>query len=96
MPRYAASSFLLHLSALLGCALAQAKGLDSTEQRIIRAADARQAQSLELLAEVVNIPSATENHAGVRKSAGSTNAPTSAGRATSSQYTAAPAASGRS
>jgi glutamate carboxypeptidase len=67
MPRYAASSFLLHLSALLGCALAQAKGLDSTEQRIVRAADARQAQSLELLAEVVNIPSATENHAGVRK-----------------------------
>ena len=67
MPRNAASSVLLLVHALLGCALVQAKGLDSTEQRIVRAADARQAQSLELLAEVVNIPSATENHAGVRK-----------------------------
>jgi glutamate carboxypeptidase len=67
MPRNAASCSLLFLSVLLGCALAQAKGLDSTEQRIVRAADARQTKSLELLAEVVNIPSATENHAGVRK-----------------------------
>lgn len=67
MPRNAASSVLLLVYALLGCALVQAQGLDSTEQRVVRAADARQAQSLELLAEVVNIPSATENHAGVRK-----------------------------
>jgi glutamate carboxypeptidase len=67
MPRNAATCSLLLWSTLLGCALVQAKGLDSTEQRIVRAADARQTQSLELLAEVVNIPSATENHAGVRK-----------------------------
>jgi len=67
MPRFAASSILLLLSALPGCAMVQAKGLDSIEQGIVRAADARQPQSLELLAEVVNIPSATENHAGVRK-----------------------------
>ena len=67
MPRYTATRSLLLLCALLGCAMVRAKGLDSTEQRIVRAADERQAQSLELLAEVVNIPSATENHAGVRK-----------------------------
>jgi glutamate carboxypeptidase len=67
MPRDVATRRLLVLFALLGCAMVQAKGLDSTEQRIVRAADARQAQSLGWLADVVDIPSATENHAGVRK-----------------------------
>ena len=94
MPRCADSGLRLLLSALFGCAVVQAMVPDLTEQRIVRAADARQAQSLEWLAQVVNIPSATENHAGVRKSAGSTNAPTSAGRATSSRSIAVPAASG--
>lgn len=67
MPRTAATRVLLLLFAWLGCGTAQARELDATEQRIVRAADARQGQSLELLAEVVDIPSATENHAGVRK-----------------------------
>jgi len=55
------------LSALIVSATAQAAGLDAREERIVRAVDAGQAQSLALLAETVNIPSATENHPGVRK-----------------------------
>ena len=67
MLRTAATRDLLLLIAWLGCATAQAKDLDPVEQRIVRAADARHGPSLEVLAEVVDIPSATENHAGVRK-----------------------------
>ncbi len=55
------------LCALLGCATAAAAGLSPTERGIVRAADADQEAMLRLIAETVNIPSATENHAGVRK-----------------------------
>jgi glutamate carboxypeptidase len=58
---------VLLLSTLIGSATAQAAGLDAREQRIVGAVDARQAQWPELLAESVDIPSATENHPGVRK-----------------------------
>ena len=44
-----------------------AAGLDGRERRIVRAVDARQAAALELLAETVDLASATENHAGVRR-----------------------------
>jgi glutamate carboxypeptidase len=67
MTRIAAARGLLLLFVSLCCTTAPARGIDPIEQRIVRAADARQGQSLELLAEVVDIPSATENHAGVRK-----------------------------
>ena len=53
--------------ALLCCVAAQALALDAKEKRIVRAVDDRQAQALGLLAETVDIDSATENHAGVRK-----------------------------
>jgi glutamate carboxypeptidase len=52
--------------ALLCCIAAQALALDAKEKRIVRAVDERQAQALGLLAETVDIDSATENHAGVR------------------------------
>ena len=55
------------IAALLFCVAAQALALDAKEKRIVRAVDARQAQAIGLLAETVNIQSATENHAGVRK-----------------------------
>ena len=55
------------IAALLCCVAAQALALDAKEKRIVRAVDARQAQALGLLAETVDIDSATENHAGVRK-----------------------------
>lgn len=56
------------LALTLLCSLAtQALALDSTEKRIVRGVDARQAQALALLAETVDIQSATENHAGVRR-----------------------------
>lgn len=58
---------LLVLSVALGGAAAQGSGLDGKERRIVQAIAARQEQSLDLLAEVVDIPSATENHPGVRK-----------------------------
>lgn len=45
----------------------QAAALSSTERRIVRAIDARQDDAVALLAETVDIPSATENHAGVRR-----------------------------
>jgi glutamate carboxypeptidase len=40
---------------------------DAPEERIVRAVDARQAAALDLLAETINLESATENHAGVRR-----------------------------
>ena len=57
----------LPMVALLCCVAAQALALDATEKRIVRAVEDRQAQALRLLAETVDIDSATENHAGVRK-----------------------------
>ena len=57
----------LPMVALLCCIAAQALALDAKEKRIVRAVDERQAQALDLLAETVDIDSATENHAGVRK-----------------------------
>jgi len=57
---------LLILTLLCGLA-GEASALDSTEKRIVRGVDARQPQALALLAETVDIPSATENHAGVRR-----------------------------
>jgi glutamate carboxypeptidase len=55
------------IAAMLCCVAAQALALDAKEKRIVRAVDDRQAQALGLLAETVDIDSATENHAGVRK-----------------------------
>ncbi len=55
------------LSALLCCASAQAFALDAVETRIVRAVNAEEAQAIELLAETVDIESATENRPGVRK-----------------------------
>ena len=55
------------LAALLCLASAHASALDAMEKRIVQAVDARPAQALDLLAETVNIQSATEDHAGVRK-----------------------------
>jgi glutamate carboxypeptidase len=57
----------LVLAALLCCAMAQASALDAKEKRVVRTVDAGQAQALDLLAETVNIASATENHGGVRR-----------------------------
>jgi glutamate carboxypeptidase len=57
----------LVLFALLCCSPALAASLSPVEKRIIASVDARQGAALGLLAEAVNIPSATENHAGVRK-----------------------------
>ena len=67
MRRFVPAQATLLLSALAISAAAQATGLDAREKRIVRAIDARQTQSLALLAETVNIRSATENHPGVRK-----------------------------
>ena len=58
---------VLFLIAVASCALARAEGLSSAEQRIVAAANTNQAGSIALVEELVNIPSATENHAGVRK-----------------------------
>jgi len=44
-----------------------AAALSTAEQRIIGAIDARQEAAVSLLSETVDIDSATENHAGVRK-----------------------------
>lgn len=45
----------------------QAAALSTTERRIVRAIDARQDAAIALLAETVDVASATENHAGVRE-----------------------------
>ena len=58
---------LAFVTLLAGVATVHAAGLDGRERRIVRAVDARQAPALELLAETVDIASATENHAGVRR-----------------------------
>ena len=57
----------LLIAALLCGITVPAYALDAIERRIVRTVDARQAQALELLAETVDIDSATENHAGVRQ-----------------------------
>lgn len=46
---------------------ATAAALDRTERRIVAAVDARRDAAVALLEETVNVPSATENHAGVRR-----------------------------
>jgi glutamate carboxypeptidase len=56
----------LVLIALLATS-ALADGLSTAEQRIVAAVTSNSAGSLALLEETVNIPSATENHVGVRK-----------------------------
>jgi glutamate carboxypeptidase len=56
----------LVLIALLATS-ALADGLSTAEQRIVAAVTSNSAGSLALLGETVNIPSATENHVGVRK-----------------------------
>ncbi|HSQ70265.1 MAG TPA: hypothetical protein VLM41_09280, partial [Steroidobacteraceae bacterium] len=55
---------------LLASIATDAFALDATQMRIAEAVDARQPQALEILAETVNVDSATENHAGVRRVAG--------------------------
>jgi glutamate carboxypeptidase len=67
MPRIALPNAQFLLAVLLGCTAAQAFALDAPEKRIVRAVDARQAAALDLLAETINLESATENHAGVRR-----------------------------
>ena len=58
---------LLAMSILIApLCFADAAGLTSTERNLVRAVDARQEAALNLLAETVNVQSATENHAGVR------------------------------
>jgi glutamate carboxypeptidase len=44
-----------------------ASGLTPIDQQIVRAVEQRRGQAVDLLARSVNIPSATENHAGVRQ-----------------------------
>jgi glutamate carboxypeptidase len=55
------------LLALASCTTAGADGLTVTEQRIVERVNANQAAALALLEEAVAVPSATENHAGVRQ-----------------------------
>ena len=57
----------LALLALVAGTSAGAAGLSAAERRIVAAVDANQAAAMTLIAEAVNIQSATENHAGVRK-----------------------------
>lgn len=54
-------------TVLLGSESQQAFALDAVESRIVQSVKGEQAQAIELLAESVNIESATENHAGVRR-----------------------------
>jgi glutamate carboxypeptidase len=54
------------LFALVVGGSAAAASLDASERRIVRAIDARSNQWVGLLAETVDVRSATENHAGVR------------------------------
>ena len=60
------------IAALMSCALAAPvaagdAGLDATEKRIAASVARHRDGALSLLRETVDIPSATENHAGVRK-----------------------------
>lgn len=67
MHRSVPAVLMLLPTLLAGAATVHAAGLDGRERRIVRAVDARQAAALELLAATVDIASATENHAGVRR-----------------------------
>lgn len=67
MPRHPIACGLVLLCLVALAPAARASGLDALEKRIVRAVDAHQSQALALLEEVVNVPSATENHAGVRR-----------------------------
>ena len=58
---------IVSLLALAVCTSAGADGLTATEKRIVERVNANRAAAVGLLEETVNIPSATENHAGVRK-----------------------------
>jgi glutamate carboxypeptidase len=58
---------IVALLALAACATAAGDGLTTTEERIVERVNANRAVALALLEETVAIPSATENHAGVRK-----------------------------
>ena len=57
----------LVLLVLVAIASAANADLSGTERRIVRAVDANQTAAMKLIAETVDIQSATENHAGVRK-----------------------------
>lgn len=62
--------FLRHAIAILLAAtpvLASGAGLSRAERRVVAAVDARRAEAVDLLARAVDVPSATENHEGVRK-----------------------------
>jgi glutamate carboxypeptidase len=61
--KHLASALTLVLLAGTG----HATSLSTTEQHIVRVIDARQEAAVSLLSETVDIDSATENHAGVRK-----------------------------
>lgn len=54
-------------TVLLCCGAPLAFALDEVETTIIRAVNAEERQAIELLMETVNIQSATENHAGIRR-----------------------------
>jgi glutamate carboxypeptidase len=58
---------LAALLAIIASTSAGASGLSGKEQKIVAAVDANQAAPMTLIAETVNIQSATENHVGVRK-----------------------------
>ena len=58
---------LAALLAFIASTSAGAGGLPTAEKRIVAAVDANQAAAMTLIAETVNIQSATENHVGVRK-----------------------------
>ena len=58
---------LAALLAFIASTSAGAGGLPTAEKRIVAAVDANQAAALSMIEETVNIRSATENHAGVRK-----------------------------
>lgn len=58
---------LLFLVLLAPALAAQAQGLSTEERRIVASVDARMAEATALLERVVNIPSATQNLAGVRQ-----------------------------
>ena len=49
-----------------------AAGLTPLEHKILAAVDQRREAAIDLLARAVNIPSATENHEGVKRVASST------------------------
>lgn len=57
---------ILPFLVLSACA-ADAAGLSSAERRVVRAVDSRQEAAVQLIAETVDVDSATENHAGVRR-----------------------------